>query len=171
MRIGPLLVLVICASLAGSVAGQNQEWHRYRNDAGNFSVLMPVQPTETAGEGGGSHTIEAISGGIGYTVVYVYNNAEQRVDQPTYNSYRDSFLKGLPNCRQAGEYSASPPITGYIGGWYRMNCNVENTQMTFAGNLYWGKHYAYAVMVMFPTSPSDPPATRKFTDSFDVLVR
>jgi hypothetical protein len=130
---------------------------------------MPVQPAETAAEGGASHTIQAISGGVGYTVVYVYNSTGQQVDQSTYNIYRDSFLKGLPNCRQESEHSASPPLTGYIGGWYRLNCSFENTQMTFAGNLYWGKHYAYAVLVMFQASPSDPPTTRKFIDSFDVL--
>ncbi len=134
---------------------------------------MPAEPKESTspGEGGvsESHTIQAISGGVGYTVVYVTLGSDQNVDDATYKAYKDSFMKGLPNCRQEGEYSASPPIPGYIGRWYRMNCNVDNTQMTFAGNLYWGKRYAYAVMVLFPASASDPPATRKFTDSFDVL--
>ena len=35
--------------------------------------------------------------------------------------------------------------------------------------MYWGKHYAYAVLTMFSTAPSDPPTAKKFSDSFSVL--
>jgi hypothetical protein len=171
MRLRPLLLLLAC--LVGPLAGQNEEWHRYKNDTGNFSALMPVQPTETTtpGDGGssGSHTVMALVGGVGYTVIYVTADSDQTVDEATYNVYRDSFMKGLPNCRQESERAASPALAGYIGRWYRLNCTVENKPMTFVGDLYWGKRYAYAVMVIFSGSPSDPPGTRKFTDSFDVL--
>jgi hypothetical protein len=50
-----------------------------------------------------------------------------------------------------------------------MNCVISEKKMTFVGNLYWGRHYAYAVMVIFQSAPSDPPATQKFMDSFAVI--
>jgi hypothetical protein len=66
------LLLLWLACLAEPLAGQNEQWHTYRNDGGNFSVLMPVEPTESATpaqEGASaSHTIQAISGGAGYTL-------------------------------------------------------------------------------------------------------
>jgi hypothetical protein len=171
MRLRPLLLLL--AFLAGPLAGQNDDWRSYKNDAGNFSILMPIQPTEsvTPGEGDAStsHTIQAITGGVGYVVVYVTLSSDQTVDEPTFRVYRDSFMHGLGNCQQESESAAAPAVPGYIGHWYRVNCRIENKPMTFSGNLYWGKRYAYAVMVIFNAAPSDPPATKKFTGSFAVL--
>lgn len=171
MRLRSLPLLLLCAGLAGSLAGQNAEWHSYKNDAGNFSALMPVQPTETTnpGDGGESHTIMALTGGVGYSVVYVVSPSDQPVDEATFNIYRDSFMKGLPNCRQEKDHAASPALAAYVGHWYRLNCNVSGKAMTFAGNLYWGKRYAYAVIVIFASSPSDPPGAEHFLNSFDVL--
>jgi hypothetical protein len=167
-----LLRISLLVSLAAPVAGQTDEWHRYKNDAGNFSVLMPVEPKESVIDepnGQSSHTIQAISGSVGYTVVYVITKAEQTVDEATFKAYRDAFLKGLPNCDLVTEDPASPAVRGYVGHWYRMNCSVQDKKLSFVGNLYWGKHYAYAVLTMFATEPSDPPMARKFTDSFFVL--
>jgi hypothetical protein len=50
-----------------------------------------------------------------------------------------------------------------------MNCDVRTQKMSFVGNLYWGKHYAYAVLAMFPTAAADPPEAGKFCNSFSVL--
>lgn len=173
MRFRRLSLLLLCVSLAGSLAGQNENWISYKNDAGNFRVQMPAQPNETTapGESGvsESHTVMAISGGAGYTVVYVTFSSDQTVDEATYNVYRDSFMKNLPSCQQESERAAAPDLPGYIGHWYRMNCQVSGKAMTFVGDLYWGKHYAYAVMAIFPTAPSDPPGTQKFIGSFGVL--
>jgi hypothetical protein len=46
---------------------------------------------------------------------------------------------------------------------------MPNTKVTILGNLYWGKHYAYAVMVMFPSSTDAPQTTSKFLDSFGII--
>src|SRR5579864_1924653 len=169
MRLRPFPLLLLC--LAGSLAGQNEDWHRYSNDAGNFSVLVPAQPQESVNPGSGTetHTIQTIANRVGYTVVYVLNTSDQKVDEPTFNIYRDAFIRSLPNCQKPTESAASPAIPGYIGRWYRFNCRVGEKPQTFIGNLYWGRRYAYAVIVIFETSPSDPPNAKKFTDSFAVL--
>lgn len=162
--------LLVC--LAASLTGQTNEWRRYRNVDGNFSALMPGEPKDI-GNGGqseqASHTIQSIDGTVGYTVVYVITKAEQPVNEATFKVYRDAFMKGLPNCVQVTENPAAPAIRGYIGHWYRMNCQVQDKKLSFIGNLYWGKHYAYAVLTMFPTAPSDPPMAAKFSDSFSVI--
>ncbi|HEY6306461.1 MAG TPA: hypothetical protein VI488_08415 [Candidatus Angelobacter sp.] len=163
--------LLVC--LTASFAGQTDSWHRYTNTNGNFSVLMPVEPQESVnGErenASASHTIQAVSGSVAYTVVYVTMNSEQKVDEVTFKVYRDAFMKGLPQCDLVTEDVASPAVQGYVGHWYRMNCRIGDKKVSFVGNLYWGKHYAYAVLTMFPTAPSDPPATRQFADSFSVI--
>jgi hypothetical protein len=173
MRFRRLSLLLLCASLAGSLAGQNHDWISYRNDAGNFTVQMPAQPNETTAPGQGgvseSHTLMTIEGGVGYTVIYVTFSSDQTVDEATYNVYRDSFMKSLSNCRQDSERAASPALPGYIGRWYRLTCDVNGKAMNFVGDLYWGKRYAYAVMVIFQASPSEPAGTQKFTGSFGVL--
>jgi hypothetical protein len=168
MRSRSLVLLLAC--LVGSLAGQNDTWHRYRNDGGNFSVLMPVDPKESSttaqGDVPSSHTIQAITDGVGYTVIYVAHSEEQKVDEATFRVYRDSFMKGLPSCEQVTESAASPAAPGYVGQWYRMTCVVSGKKMVFMGNLYWGKRYAYAVMVIFGAAASDPPSATKFTGSF-----
>ena len=166
-----VLTVLLLTCLAAPFAGQSDQWQRYRNEGGNFSVLISGNPQESvSGEGAqASHTIQSISGGIGYTVVYVANTAEQPVDEPTFKIYRDAFLKGLPQCDMAKEDPVSRPLAGYVGRWYRMNCDISGKKMSFTGNLYWGKHYAYAVLAMFPTAPTDPPESSRFYNSFSVL--
>ena len=60
---------------------------------------------------------------------------------------------------------SSAPQRGKIEGMVTVN----GKPMNFAGDLYWGKRYAYAVMVIFPASPADPAGTQKFIGSFGVL--
>lgn len=166
-----VLALFLLTCLAAPFAGQTDQWQKYRNQGGNFSVSMPGEPNDSVtGEGDKvTHTIQLISGGIGYTVVYVVNPAEQPVDEPTFKVYRDAFLQGLPQCTLVKEQAASRPLQGYVGRWYRMNCDISSRKMSFLGNLYWGKHYAYAVLAMFSTAPTDPPEAEKFYNSFAVL--
>ena len=166
-----VLAIFLLTCLASPFAGQTDQWHRYRNDGGNFSVLILGDPQDAVnGEGPqASHTIQSISGGIGYTIVYVANPTEQPVDEPTFKIYRDAFLKGLPQCDMSKEDPVSHPLAGYVGRWYRMNCDISGKKMTFTGNLYWGKHYAYAVLAMFQTATTDPPQSSKFYNSFSVL--
>jgi hypothetical protein len=163
-------LLLVCLSVP--FAGQADQWSKYSNQEGNFSVLLPVTPSDTPnGDQNAplSHTIQALSGGISYTIVYVVTKPEQPVDEATFKIYRDSFLKGLPNCDLLREDPASPALSGFVGHWYRLNCTVQNQKLSMIGNLYWGKHHAYAVLTMFATAASDPPNARKFSNSFAVL--
>lgn len=163
----PLARLMLLVCLAVSLAGQSSDWHTYRNTDGNFSVLLPGEPKDSVS--GDAHTIQSIVGSVGYTIVYVKLPGEQAVDEANYQLYKEGFLKELPGCDVASELPASPVLTGYIGRYYRMNCLVSNTKMTFVGNLYWGKHYGYAVFGMFGTAPSDPPGAKAFVDSFSLI--
>jgi hypothetical protein len=167
MRVWPLLLL---AFLAAPLAGQKEDWHVYKSDEGHFSILMPTDPEESvnAVEGGigVSRTIRAASGGVVYMVVYVAFNSDQPVNEASFKQYKNSFSQGLPTCKETDSAAPSPDIPGFIGRWYRMDCQINNVPMTFVGNLYWGQRYAYAVMVIFASAPSDPPAAKKFTESF-----
>jgi hypothetical protein len=75
-------------------------------------------------------------------------------------------FKELPKCTVMTDKAGSPAVQGYISRQYRLSCEMGAT-VTIVGNLYWGKHYSYAVMVMFAT-PSDPPTISKFTNSFEI---
>ena len=39
------VLLLLC--VAAPIAGQTDEWKRYQNAEGNFSVLFPTEPTDT----------------------------------------------------------------------------------------------------------------------------
>ena len=69
----------------------------------------------------------------------------------------------------AEENPAFPAEAGYIGHWYRIKCEVTGMKVSMVGNLYWGKHYSYAVLVMFPAAPSDPSSATRFANSFSVI--
>src|SRR5579864_4777155 len=109
-------LLFVCVS--APFAGQSDQWHKYKSIEGNFSVLMPVEPQDTANpsEGGRvSHTIQAVADGNIYLIVYVNLSAEQPVNDPTFNVYRDTFMKSLPYCATVREDPGSPAVQGYIG--------------------------------------------------------
>jgi hypothetical protein len=161
-------LLLLC--LAVPLAGQTGEWKTYRNVDGNFSVLFPTEPTDTINksEGVQSHTLLSVVSPNGYTVVYTTMPNEQKVDDATFQIFKDAVFKELPKCSVVAEEALSPAIQGYVGHWYRLGCDTENGKMGIVGNLYWGRHHSYAVMVLF-TTPQDPPTIKKFTDSFVVL--
>jgi hypothetical protein len=159
--------LLLC--LAAPIAGQTDEWKRYKNVDGNFSVLFPTEPTDTVNkgeEGVQSHTLLSMVRPNAYTVVYTTMTKEQTVNDATFEVFKNAVFKELPKCTMVTDGIVSPAIQGYIGHWYRLSCDMGST-VTIVGNLYWGRHYAYAVMAMF-TTPSDPPTIKKFTDSFAV---
>ena len=164
--------LLILLLLSSPFTGQTAEWKSYKNTDGNFSVLFPGTPADSVNKTDGeirSHTLLAMDKPVVYTVVYTTMSSAQTVDDATYQVFKKSVFKELPNCEGSAEGPPAPAIEGYIGHWYRLGCNVSGTGITIAGNLYWGKHYAFAVMVMFPTNGPDPAEIRRFVDSFAVL--
>jgi hypothetical protein len=167
-----ILRVLLLACLAAPVAGQATEWHTYKSDDGNFSALFPLEPKETVNtteNAPPSHTFLAMSGTTGYTVVYVFTKSEQSVDDANFKAYRDGVLGSLPGCNGVTENPAAPAVRGYIGHSYRMNCIFSDVKMSVVGNLYWGKHYGYAALVIFPVAASDPPTVTRFTNSFSVI--
>jgi hypothetical protein len=163
------VALFVC--LAAPLAGQTDEWKRYKNEAGNFSVLLPGEPKDSLNGDQSehvSHLIQLNSGPLSYSVVYVITKEEQPVDEDTFKLARDSFLKGLTMCDVLSEDPPAPPVRGYVGRSYHLNCTFKDKKSFFV-NLYWGKHYFYIVMGIFPPEPTMPAEIKKFTDSFTVL--
>ena len=165
-----ILMLLLAA---GPLAAQTSEWKRYKNTNGNFTVLFPGEPTDTVNkteEGAQSHTLLAKEGTALYTVVYTVMTSEQKVDNATYQAFKTGVFNELPKCETGAEQPASPALEGYLGHSYRLNCDMPNSRVTIVGNLYWGKHYAFAVMTMFPASVAEPAVTeKKFAESFAVI--
>ena len=168
-----LLGILMLSLAAGPLAAQTSEWKRYRNTDGNFTVLFPSEPQDTVNkteEGSQSHTLLAGEGKVLYTVVYTAMVSEQKVDYTTFQAFKNGVLKELPKCEAAAEKPPSPALEGYIGHAYRLSCDMANTKVTIVGNLYWGKHYAFAVMTMFRADVAEPiAAENKFTESFTVI--
>jgi tetratricopeptide (TPR) repeat protein len=148
-------------------------WISYRSEGGNFAALFPFEPKDTPNpteDNQVSRTIQATTNeGISYMVVFAQMTVEQAVDETTYKTYRDAVLKGLSTCDVAVESAASPAVRSFVGHAYRLNCVFNNVKMTMVGNLYWGRHYGYAVLAMFAATVSDPPTARKFVDSFSLV--
>jgi hypothetical protein len=166
--LGSLLLIVVALPFTG----QTDEWKRYRNTAGNFTALFPGDPQDTVNKSGGgveSHTLLAKQPPAVYTVIYTAMSDEQKVDEATYEVFKNAVFKELPGCKAAGERQAAPELAGFVGHWYRLYCDMKPNNVTIIGNLYWGKHYAYAVMVMYQSSNPEPSATGKFLQSFASL--
>jgi hypothetical protein len=160
--------------VASTAAAQTADWHQYKNEAGNFSALLPGQPTDTdnapdSKDVVGSRTVTATENGVSLNVIYVILRDQQEVTEENLQAYKEGFLKQLPGCSVSSEKPASPAVPGYVGHLYRMDCTISNTKMNFSGNIYWGKHYSYAVLGMFASAPTDPPGVKKFLDSFAVI--
>jgi len=168
-----LSVVLILSLAAGPLAAQTSEWKRYKNTDGNFSVLFPGEPSDSVNkidEGIQSHTLLAKEGTTFYTVVYTVMTSAQTVDEPTFQVFKNAVFKELPKCEAGAEQQASPAVEGYIGRSYRLSCDMPNARVTIVGDLYWGKHYSFAVMTMFPASVAEPTSTeKKFAESFAVL--
>jgi len=158
---------------AGPLAAQTSEWKQYKNTNGNFTVQFPGEPTDTVNktdEGAQSHTLLAREGAALYTVVYTVMTSEQKVNDATYQAFKTGVFNELPKCEASAEQPASPVLEGYIGHAYRLSCDMPNAKVAIVGNLYWGKHYAFAVMTMFPASVAEPAAAEKtFIGSFAVI--
>lgn len=167
VRISCLFLLVTC-----SFAGQTDAWKQYKNADGNFRVLFPGEPQDSvnkAGPGLQSHTLMAQQNPAFYTVVYTIMENEQSVDNDTFEVFKSSVFKELPKCTVGQDKPASPLVEGYIGHFYQLNCALQNVQLTMRGNLYWGKHHAYAVMAMFPAGVTEPGEVKTFMESFSLI--
>jgi len=163
--------LLILLLLSSPFAGQTGNWKKYSNTNGNFTVLFPGEPQDSVNKKDDSidsHTLVAVEKPVYYTVVYTSMVNDQSVDDANFSTFRDAVFKELPKCRVDAEQPASPVMTGFIGHSYRLSCAMPNVRLLMTGNLYWGKHYAYAVMAMFPDGITPPEAVKMFVESFSV---
>jgi hypothetical protein len=169
-KLALLVSLLLC--LTSTLWGQTDEWKAYKNIDGNFSVLFPGAPKDLLTQkaaGLESHTIVATQLPVGYSVIYVSMRKEQAVIDPAFAVFKDGVFKQMASCTVTSDGPVSQAVLGYIGHSYRMGCDSENMKVTVVANLYWGKHYAYAVMAVFSADLADPPETKKFLNSFSVI--
>jgi hypothetical protein len=171
MRIAFLRLALVLFAVT-SVAAQSLNWREYKNPGGNFSVVMPSDPSDTTNRDpeGDSHTIQAADHSVGYTVFCVKFSKEQAVNDANFKSHRDAFLGDFPDCKLSSEETAAPALNGFIGGSYRLNCELPGKKKTRnIGNLYFGKHYFYGVFALFVPESSESPDVQKFVDSFKLI--
>jgi len=160
--------------LAIPFAGQMNEWKRYKNTDGNFSVLFPGEPKEGPSKDAHSgiqvHTVLVQASPAVYMITYGMIPGAQPVDDATFLMYKRSFFEKLPKCEPSGGGPASPAVAGYIGRSYRGTFETPNNKINIVVNLYWGKHRSFAVQAMFPSSEIEPAAKIKtFLESFAVI--
>lgn len=158
--------------LALPLAGQTDVWKKYDNRDGSFSVLFPGEPKDSdnnSDAGVRSHTLMASHERAIYTVIYTAHSSPQTVNSDNYEVFKNAVFKQLPKCTVGAEQAPAPALDGYIGHWYHMTCNIDQITVLIDGNLYWGKNYAYAVMVMYRADVPQPSTEQKFWESFSVL--
>jgi len=116
-----------------------------------------------------SHALSARQGNAIYMVVYATTAKAQPVDDANFEIFKNAVFHELPKCEVGADQPASPTLQGYIGHRYRLNCDLPQAKLTIAGNLYWGKHFSYAVMAVFRADAADAAEVNKFLDSFAVI--
>lgn len=168
-RFAPSLWIVVL--VAGVLSGQTTEWKSVRSTEGNFTVQFPGDPQETVNSAGSSmtsHTLQVQVKPAIYLLVWSYIDPEQAVNDSTYEAFKTGFVSKLPNCSTDVDQSASPSFRGYIGHGYVLSCDYPQGKVKMKGNLYWGKHYSFAVMIAFAASVNEPAEVQKFLGSFAV---
>src|SRR5689334_8157562 len=107
--------LVILLLLSSPFTEQTAEWKTYRNTDGNFSVLFPGTPTDSINKTDAeirSHTLMVVDKPVVYSVVYSAMNSAQTVNDATYQVFKSSVFKELPNCEASTEGPPAPAING-----------------------------------------------------------
>jgi hypothetical protein len=158
--------------LATPFSGQTDEWKRYKNTEGNFTVLFPGEPKDSANPiagGMSSHTLQALKAPAIYTLVWTFIDAKQGVTETNFEVFKTSFLSKLPKCTVAADQSASPALPNYIGHEYQLTCDMPQGKITIIGTLYWGQHYSYAVMAIFSATVPQPTDVKKFVESITLI--
>jgi hypothetical protein len=116
-----------------------------------------------------SHTLQILKPPAVYTLVWTFIEANQTVTEANFEVFKTSFLSKLPKCTVAADQPASPALSEYIGHEYQLNCDLPQGKVTIVGSLYWGKHYSYAVMGIFPSTLPQPANMKRFVESITLI--
>jgi len=166
-----LALLMTLTTLSLTAQSNSDGWKRYENKLGKFAVMLPGDPQDSVNpsrEGTESHSLMVKDKGTAYLLIFTLETQEQSVDEGTYGEFKRGVFEKLPMCSVESEGSAEPALSGYIGRSYKMSCDVKGTKLKIEGNLYWGKHYSYAVMALTPQN-AQSPADPRFLGSFSLL--
>jgi hypothetical protein len=164
-----LRILAVVLLLTSALIAQTENWIKYKNADGNFSVLLPKEPEDRITNDKPemvTHVIMALDQGTMYSITFATMLDDQIVTEATYDIYRDAVFKGMSSCLIGDENPPTPALEGYVGHSYKLNCIKANKPMTMVGSLYWGKRHAYAVLVMFPGDPPPDATLKAFLNSF-----
>lgn len=162
----------IIVLVASALAGQTSEWKRYSSAEGNFSAQFPGDPTDTVNPTDSSmksHILQLQKMPVVYMVIWNLLDKEQPADDTNYAAFKNGVFSQLKSCNADSEQSASTIFRGYIGHGYQITCDYPQGKVKMRGDLYWGKHYSFAVMTAFPANIAEPAEVGKFMGSFAVL--
>ncbi|HZU33653.1 MAG TPA: hypothetical protein VFB79_21245 [Candidatus Angelobacter sp.] len=162
----------IVVLLAGMLAGQSAEWKTHSNAEGNFTVQFPGDPKDTVNPTDSSmksHILQVQQSPVLYMVVWSFIDKEQSTDNKNYEDFKSGVFSKLPSCTVENEQAASPAFRQYVGRGYLLSCDYPKGKVKIKGNLYWGKHYSYALMTAFPANITESAEIKKFMESFTVL--
>lgn len=167
-----MLSIWMVVLLVGALPGQTAEWKTYKSAEGNFSVQFPGDPQDSVNPTDGSfksHILQLQQKPMIYMLVWTQIEKTQAVDNTNYEAFKNGVFSKLAKCAADSEQPASPSFPGYIGNQYLLSCDFPQGKVKIKGNLYWGKHYAFAVMDAFPDGMAEPAEARQFVKSFAVL--
>jgi hypothetical protein len=124
-----------------------------------------VNPTDGSMK---SHILQLQQRPVVYMVIWSFIDKEQPADDTSYEAFKSGVFSKLQNCSSDSEQSASPAFRGYVGHGYLLSCEYPQGKIKMRGNLYWGKHYSFALMTAFPASIQEPAEVNKFMGSFAI---
>ena len=151
------------------------DWKEYKNTAANFSALFPRGPEDKViGKEDflQAHMASVSDGGIGYMVVSMRLSDDKLKEEAKFDFVKDFVLKILVSdkCKIESQGSPSKTLSNYNGLSYLIHCTeADRTKMIVVSNVYLGKHYSYAVMVVYPSILSEPAVAKGFLESFAVI--
>ncbi len=152
------------------------DWKKHKNTAANFSALFPRDPEdkvlvqEDVLQG---RMASVFDGGIGYMVVSIWFSDGKLKEEAKFDFVKDFVLKILVSdkCKIGSQGSPTRILSNYNGSSYLIHCTETDRkkEMTVVSNVYLGKHYSYAVMVVYPSIISEPAVAKGFLESFAVI--
>src|SRR5437879_5319657 len=93
-----VVVFFACALLG---QGKTEQWRTYKNELGNFSILLPSEPKDETTQKTDqieAHAVHVLQGGVSYLVLFMKTASENPVDEASFNDYKAAIFKSFENC-------------------------------------------------------------------------
>jgi len=169
-RTAAVLLILLAASLAVGFQDAS-EWIKFKSTPGQFSVLMPAQPTEekeTKGSASGPYTtnlFQSQGNGEVYIAAWVDYDPKINVDaQKELDANRDNFVKAV-----AGTLGSTTRVTLKDHPGIEFEGTAPN--FSFKSRVYVVGRRPYMLIVLYPPGGGGSPTINKFISSFELAPR